>query len=192
MKINDLVESQTKTPEFIKMMQDFLPFAVKELGLNDLPNFQLMLHLPHDQQPTFGKYVNDENTIYLGIEDRHPLDILRTLAHELVHYKQGTEHTLGPHSGDTGSDIENQAHEMAGIIMREFDKAHPAYFNASAVNIQEGAIEDLEKDLKHPYSYDAIDHMMTSIAKKYKISPKKLHDLFIDKHNKSPDDWIKK
>lgn len=56
----------------------------------------------------------------------------------------------------------------------------------------EGAVEDLEKDLRNPYSYDAIDHMMTSIAKKHGVSPKKLHDLFVEKHGEIPDDWAKK
>jgi hypothetical protein len=49
----------------------------------------------------------------------------------------------------------------------------------------------LEKDLKNPSSYDAIDHMMTAISKKNKITPKKLHDEFVDKHDETPDDWMK-
>jgi len=57
--------------------------------------------------------------------------------------------------------------------------------------LKEGGVEDLEKDLRHPYSYDAIDHMMKAIAKKYNITPKKLHDLFVEKHGAVPDDWIK-
>ncbi len=57
--------------------------------------------------------------------------------------------------------------------------------------LSEDAVKDLEKDLKHPYSYDAIDHMMTTIAKRHNITPKKLHDLFVEKHGKIPDDWIK-
>ena len=55
----------------------------------------------------------------------------------------------------------------------------------------EFAVDALEKDLKHPNSYDAIDHMMTSIAKKYKITPKQLHDLFVKKHGVIPDKWDK-
>lgn len=57
--------------------------------------------------------------------------------------------------------------------------------------LEEGSVEDLEKDLRHPYSYDAIDHMMKTIAKKYKITPKELHNLFVEKHGAVPDDWIK-
>lgn len=52
-------------------------------------------------------------------------------------------------------------------------------------------VSELEKDLRNPYSYDAIDAMMQTIARKHKITPKKLHDLFVDENGKIPDDWIK-
>jgi ABC-type proline/glycine betaine transport system substrate-binding protein len=57
--------------------------------------------------------------------------------------------------------------------------------------VREDAVKDLEKDLKNPYSYDAIDHMMKAIAKKHNITPKELHDQFVEKHDKIPDVWIK-
>lgn len=56
----------------------------------------------------------------------------------------------------------------------------------------EDATSDLQKDLRKPHSYSAIDHMMTAIAKKHSITPKKLHDIFVKKHGCTPDDWIKK
>jgi hypothetical protein len=55
----------------------------------------------------------------------------------------------------------------------------------------EGSVEDLEKNLKDPTGYNAIDHMMQSIARKHDITPKKLHDLFIKKHGTIPDKWTK-
>jgi len=55
----------------------------------------------------------------------------------------------------------------------------------------ESAVEDLEKDLKHPHSYDAIDHMMQTIAREQNITPKQLHDRFVEKHGRTPDEWIK-
>jgi len=53
------------------------------------------------------------------------------------------------------------------------------------------AVDALKKDLKNPLGYDAIDHMMTTIAEKHGITPKKLHDLFVEKTGMIPDDWIK-
>ena len=136
MKIVELVESIEQEPNLVEMLGKFLPLAMKELDINVLPKIKLVLHIEDAEQPTFGKFVNEDSVIYLGIEDRHPLDILRTLAHELVHFKQGEEHRLDAHSGETGSPIENEAHEIAGVIMRNFNKQNPQFFKASAVNIR--------------------------------------------------------
>lgn len=55
----------------------------------------------------------------------------------------------------------------------------------------EFAVRDLEKDLKNPTSYDAIDHMMQTIAREHGISAKQLHDVFVEKHGTIPDKWTK-
>ena len=139
MRISHLIEKQTDPKEnFPQMMGDFLPIAMDVIGLKDLPDIKLVKRVVSPDQPTFGKFVNEENRIYLALEDRHPIDIFRTLAHELVHYKQGTEHQLASGSGKTGSAEENEAHMLAGIVMRYFDKAFPQYFNSKALDIEEG------------------------------------------------------
>jgi pyrimidine deaminase RibD-like protein len=117
--------------------KDFLPIAMRELDIKKLPPIRLLKQVPAGDQPTFGKFNNQDNVIHLGIAERHPIDILRTLAHELVHYKQNTEHQLAAGSGATGSPEENQAHEVAGVVMRDFNKLHPEYFAASAVELTE-------------------------------------------------------
>lgn len=53
------------------------------------------------------------------------------------------------------------------------------------------AVESLESSLRDPSSYDAIDQMMQTIAKESGISPKQLHDSFVEKHGKTPDDYAK-
>ena len=51
-------------------------------------------------------------------------------------------------------------------------------------------VTDLEQDLENPHSYDAINHMMQTIAKEHGITAKKLHDLFVAKHGQLPDEWV--
>jgi pyrimidine deaminase RibD-like protein len=123
--------------DLMSAFRDFLPIAMRILKIQKLPPIKLLKHVPEDEQPTFGRFVNQEDRIYVGIADRHPVDILRTLAHELVHFKQFTEHQLAAGSGATGSPEENQAHEVAGVIMREFDRLHPEYFTSHAVELSE-------------------------------------------------------
>jgi len=136
MRITDLFESRDNSWDLMQVLEDFLPLAMEELEIDKLPKIKLVPIVKDTVQPTFGKFVNDENKIYLGIEERHPLDVIRTLAHELVHFKQGMEDRLDDTSGNTGSPIENEAHEVAGIIMRNFNKRHPEYFKLSAVDVQ--------------------------------------------------------
>lgn len=125
MRFNEFKEGQ---PNLMQALEDFLPVAMKELGINKLPKIKLEKIVHDPEQPTFGRFVNDEEVIHLGVANRHPLDILRTLAHELVHFKQYLNNELDDKSGETGSPEENEAHIVAGIIMRHFNKAHPNYF----------------------------------------------------------------
>lgn len=123
---NVVATATPKEPDFPSILAKFLPIAMKDLGINKLPRINLEKHLEtHNGQATFGRFVNDENAIHLAIADRHPIDILRTLAHELTHFRQFMNKQLNHNSGETGSPEENEAHVMAGIIMRHFDKAYP-------------------------------------------------------------------
>ena len=58
-------------------------------------------------------------------------------------------------------------------------------------SVEEGAVEDLEKDLDDPKSYSAIDHMMQTIARDHGITGKQLHDKFVTKHGVIPDKWTR-
>lgn len=149
MRIQDLlVEHKDNMADFMAAMEDFLPMAMEEIGLDSLPKIKLVRRVPDPEQPTFGKYVNDKHVLYVGVENRHIVDVLRTLAHELVHYKQDTENRLNSHSGDTGSDIENEANAKAGVIMRKFNKAHRHYFEKPALDLMESKRKKKKKKTK--------------------------------------------
>ena len=72
----------------------------------------------------------------VGIANRHPVDILRTVAHELVHYRQDIRGELNDQSGETGSPEENQANAVAGIVMRHFNKLHPEFLKVKPVFLE--------------------------------------------------------
>lgn len=107
------------------IIASFLPFAKKELELDSLPTIRVVDRVPGADGTTFGRYAPEENTIYVVFKDRHSKDALRTLAHELVHYKQDCEDRIHDESGATGSTEENEANARAGIIMRNFNQVHP-------------------------------------------------------------------
>ena len=131
MKITELlVESRESKENVIRMFKDFLPLAQEILGINSLPEMRFEAEINTGSQPSFGMYVNGDNILYVALKNRHPVDILRTVAHELVHYRQDINGELNDQSGETGSPQENQAHEIAGVIMRHFNKKYPQYLRS--------------------------------------------------------------
>ena len=125
------------SPDLVDILSAFLPFCMKSLELDQLPKIKLAKRIDAGPQPTFGMFDPDASTITLGISNRHPLDIVRTLAHELVHYRQAVEDRLNDESGTTGSDEENEANAGAGILMRSFGKKHPEFFAVKPIALSE-------------------------------------------------------
>ena len=120
--------------DLLDAMSKFLVIAKEEIGLEKLPK----IHWSWDDKiapdsPSFGRFTHTDQSIKIIMRNRHPIDIMRTLAHELVHYKQDVERRIGPDSGETGSPIENEANAMAGQIMRRFDQENPELFGLGAV-----------------------------------------------------------
>ena len=133
----------TSMEEFEKLVKKFLPYVFKELkiktippihfrngknGLHvkDIPGVTIVKNSGFSQvKGTFGQ-TSQKNRIVVNVENRQPLDALRTLAHELVHYHQ---HITGVHgTGETGSPTENEANVRSAIVMRNFDYEHPDVF----------------------------------------------------------------
>jgi hypothetical protein len=134
MKITELlVEGRESKTTFVDMFKKFLPLAMKILNIDRLPKMNFEAEIESGGQPSFGMYVNDEKTLHVAIINRHPVDILRTVAHELVHYKQDISNKLNDNSGETGSPEENQAHEIAGVIMRHFNKQYPEFLKSQPI-----------------------------------------------------------
>ena len=134
---------RTSMKEFEKLVQKFLPYVFKELKIKTIPPLHFAngkdgLHVKDvpgitivkdsgfsQLKGTFGQ-TSQKNRIVVNVENRQPLDALRTLAHELVHYHQ---HITGFHgTGKTGSKTENEASARSAVIMRNFDFSHPNVF----------------------------------------------------------------
>jgi len=120
----DQSKSNNSIEQFIER---FKPWIAKELELKDLPPIEI---LDEPVTTSFGGYDHDSQSIKLVVGGRHPVDVMRTLAHELVHYKQDIEGRLKYGDGEDGSPAENEANAEAGVVMRHFNKQHPQYLSA--------------------------------------------------------------
>jgi hypothetical protein len=125
MKMMDLIYGNDPADTLV----DFIRFAMKELGLSEMPSIKLLDDtVTGKESNSFAAYVPGSKRIILYTKHRHILDILRSLGHEMVHFRQDLEGRLKPDSGRTGSEHENEANAVAGQIMRKYGKMHPELF----------------------------------------------------------------
>ena len=120
--------------ELAPMLDSFVSFASDKLGLKSMPSVKYKTE--DDSYNSFAAYNPSSNELSISTANRHPMDIFRSVAHELVHHKQNEDGRLGKdiaREGETGSDIENEANAEAGKIMRWFAKSNPDMFGKSFV-----------------------------------------------------------
>jgi hypothetical protein len=106
------------------MITHLLQLCKHELEIDELPPIEMVDDDAVGDGTSFGEF-NGES-VRVVTKGRHPMDVMRTLAHELVHWKQmmdGDEL-----DGSDGSSTENEANAIAGLIMRKFAKMYPDYF----------------------------------------------------------------
>ena len=135
----DLSESKHQS------IQNFVEFATKRLKLKESPNVTLVGGREFAEVKTsLGGYNPDDKSIYVATEGRLTADILRTLAHEMVHRKQDELGLVrnAEKDGADGSPIENQAHAVAGILMREYGRINKQIYNEVS-NVQTANTADV-------------------------------------------------
>jgi hypothetical protein len=109
--------NQSEIAKFIRYVYDKLHIDAA------LPKIKLQQEKEAPDQNRTGWYnpANNEMWVYTG--NRNLIDILRTVAHELAHHKQRLD-------GDTAAnvdlaDLEGQADQVAGIIMKLYVRKYP-------------------------------------------------------------------
>jgi len=115
--------------QFDNILKKYLVFLKRELRLNyDVPIIFMDDADFAKKISAFGE-ISDKNIIHISIINRHPMDIMRTLAHEYVHYKQHMEKGIRHGSSKAGSTTENQANAKAGELIRKYGSLHPELFD---------------------------------------------------------------
>jgi len=146
-------------------IQHFIEFATKRLKLKETPKVTLLTGKEYSNAKTsLGGYSPMTKEIFVMVDDRLTADICRTIAHEMVHRKQDE---LGlvrneEKDGADGSPIENQAHAVAGILMREYGRINKEIYN-----------EDINVD---------VDKGDTVLMGKFKNKETKIKDIGTDDH----------
>ena len=118
-----------------EIVSAFIDYCVQQLGIEQMP----VVKFKKDPQwsarnKTFGRYSPDQNLLEVSLADRHVMDILRTVAHELTHTRQHEVQDVPSSAGETGSRWENEANARAGVLMRDYAQQHPEFFEAGEID----------------------------------------------------------
>jgi len=117
------------------VVRNFTEFCVQQLGLEKDISLRLRRDPAWSQRnKTFGRYNGMTNELEVAVGNRHIMDILRTLAHELVHQRQHEVMSMPDDAGEDGSEWENEANARAGVLMRRYGKLHPELFAFTSLN----------------------------------------------------------
>lgn len=110
-------------------VQKFAEWAKGKLGIKSLPKIVLSYDTEKAQtSPSTGQYTMDEDKIWVYVDKRNLIDILRTVFHELVHYRQNELGMIKPGASYPGSPIEAMADMLAGKYIKIYGKENNQIF----------------------------------------------------------------
>lgn len=110
------------------LVKEFINFCLEYLKISDKSeNLKVVLSTDKEKFTTYAFYDINNKIAAVYCPNRAILDCLRSLAHELVHFKQDIMDEIPKEqvSGDNdGVPIEDEANAVAGVIMRKFGRNH--------------------------------------------------------------------
>lgn len=107
----------------------FANWVAKKLNLSEIPKIELSMDTEEAQGNTHtGGHTPGSGKVWVYAKNRNLVDILRTVAHELVHVRQHELDMIGPNDSYPGSPIELLADMVAGKLIKIYGKNNPKVF----------------------------------------------------------------
>ena len=107
-------------------LNSFVKFVKKELGIKNLPTISIQPNRDGLKTTAHYDYTKENKIVRVYGKNRALVDIMRSVAHELVHHKQFEEGRLdGPQPPDIGGEIEDEANAKAGQYIKMYAKIDP-------------------------------------------------------------------
>lgn len=102
---------------------EFVKFVRDELDIKVTPTIKLLNGRGELKTTAHYNYSNPEKVIKVNSKNRHIVDIMRSIAHEMVHHLQYEQGRLdGPKPPDIGGEIEDEANSKAGQFIKLYSK----------------------------------------------------------------------
>lgn len=111
-----------------KFLHDFAQFVKEQLELESVPT--IVIQNGRDGLKTTANYdyTKENKIIKVNAKGRALVDVMRSLAHEMVHHKQYEQGRLKNKPQDIGGEIEDEANAKAGQYIKMFAQKHPEIY----------------------------------------------------------------
>lgn len=103
-------------------LNEFVKFVKKELDLKSVPTISVQNHREGLKTTANYDYTKENKVIKVCSKNRALVDVMRSIAHELVHHKQYEQGRLKVKPPDIGGEIEDEANAKAGQFIKMFAK----------------------------------------------------------------------
>ena len=100
----------------------FVKFVKDQLELDTVPIISIQNHRKDLKTTANYDYTKDEKIIKVCMKNRALVDVMRSIAHEMVHHKQFEQGRLKVQPPDIGGEIEDEANAKAGQYIKMFAK----------------------------------------------------------------------
>jgi len=112
----------------LDVVKKFVNFVFEKLDIKSPVKISLVGNRKENGLKTFAQHDEQNDTSMISTENRHLGDVLRSVAHELVHKSQFEQKKINGPVQDIGGPIEDEANAVAGQLVKEFGYDNPEIF----------------------------------------------------------------
>lgn len=110
-------------------LNKFVKFVKNELELDTVPTISVQNHRDGLKTTANYDYTKENKVIKVCSKNRALVDVMRSIAHELVHHKQFEQGRLEVKPPDIGGEIEDEANAKAGQFIKMFAKQDSSIYD---------------------------------------------------------------
>jgi hypothetical protein len=110
-------------------LNEFVKFVKKELELETVPTIVIKGNRDGLKTTANYDYTKENKIIKVFGKGRMLVDVMRSVAHEMVHHKQFEQGRLEVKPPDIGGEIEDEANAKAGQYIKMYSKIDPTIYD---------------------------------------------------------------
>ncbi len=110
-------------------LNSFVKFVKEQLKLKTVPTISIQNHRNGLKTTANYDYTKENKIVKVCMKNRALVDVMRSIAHDLVHHKQFEQGRLNVKPPDIGGEIEDEANAKAGQFIKMFARIDESIYD---------------------------------------------------------------